>query len=93
MFSVMLDTDYMAKPQFKENFWGDWRKILGKNHTIQNLENCDFKPIYEWHQAEKEKKKLMTTEVSYLKILPFFGIISNHDNYCFCSSRFNLFSH
>ncbi|CAH1439981.1 unnamed protein product [Lactuca virosa] len=62
MFSVMLDTDYMAKPQFKENFWGDWRKILGKNHTIQNLENCDFKPIYEWHQAEKEKKKLMTTE-------------------------------
>ncbi|XP_027127242.1 DNA topoisomerase 1 isoform X1 [Coffea arabica] len=62
MFAVMLDTDYMSKPQFKENFFSDWKKILGKNHTIQNLENCDFRPIYEWHQKEKEKKKQMTTE-------------------------------
>ncbi|GJW92083.1 DNA topoisomerase 1 alpha-like protein [Tanacetum coccineum] len=62
MFAVMLDTDYMSKPQFKENFWSDWRNILGKNHTIQNLDNCDFKPIYEWHQAEKDKKKQMSTE-------------------------------
>ncbi|KAL8214718.1 hypothetical protein R6Q57_004167 [Mikania cordata] len=62
MFAVMLDTDYMSKPKFKENFWGDWRKILGKNHLIQNLDDCDFKPIYEWHQSEKEKKKQMSTE-------------------------------
>ncbi|KAK1434403.1 hypothetical protein QVD17_00143 [Tagetes erecta] len=62
MFAVMLDTDYMTKPKFKENFWNDWRKILGRNHTIQNLEDCDFKPIYEWHQREKEKKKQLTTE-------------------------------
>ncbi|KAI3742973.1 hypothetical protein L1987_60673 [Smallanthus sonchifolius] len=62
MFSVMLDTDYMTKPKFKENFWGDWRKILGKNNPIQNLDDCDFKPIYEWHQNEKEKKKQMSTE-------------------------------
>ncbi|KAI3829381.1 hypothetical protein L1987_03504 [Smallanthus sonchifolius] len=62
MFAVMLDTDYMTKPKFKENFWGDWRKILGKNHPIQNLDDCDFKPIYEWHQSEKEKKKQMSTE-------------------------------
>ncbi|KAI3745374.1 hypothetical protein L1987_58485 [Smallanthus sonchifolius] len=62
MFAVMLDTDYMTKPMFKENFWNDWRKILGRNHTIQNLEDCDFKPIYDWHQSEKEKKKQMSTE-------------------------------
>ncbi|KAI3795708.1 hypothetical protein L1987_38365 [Smallanthus sonchifolius] len=62
MFAVMLDTDYMTKPMFKENFWNDWRKILGRNHTIQNLEDCDFKPIYDWHQNEKEKKKQMSTE-------------------------------
>lgn len=62
MFAVMLDTDYMNKPQFKKNFFSDWKKILGKNHTIQNLEDCDFTPIYEWHQKEKEKKKQMTTE-------------------------------
>ncbi|KAM0051912.1 putative DNA topoisomerase [Helianthus debilis subsp. tardiflorus] len=62
MFAVMLDTDYMTKPKFKENFWEDWQKILGKKHVIQNLDDCDFKPIYEWHQSEKEKKKQMTTE-------------------------------
>ncbi|CAA2969751.1 topoisomerase I [Olea europaea subsp. europaea] len=62
MFAVMLDTDYMNKPTFKENFMSDWRKILGKNHIIQSLEYCDFTPIYEWHQKEKEKKKQMTTE-------------------------------
>ncbi|KAK4396983.1 DNA topoisomerase 1 beta [Sesamum angolense] len=62
MYAVMLDTDYMNKPKFKENFMTDWRKILGRNHVIQSLEHCDFTPIYEWHQKEKEKKKQMTAE-------------------------------
>ncbi|KAJ4725190.1 DNA topoisomerase 1-like [Melia azedarach] len=62
MFAVMLDTEYMQKPKFKENFWNDWRKLLGRNHVIQNLEDCDFKPIYEWHQEQKEKKKQMSSE-------------------------------
>ncbi|KAK2973842.1 hypothetical protein RJ640_011770 [Escallonia rubra] len=62
MFAVMLDTEYMNKPKFKENFMGDWRKILGKNHVIQNLDDCNFTPIYEWHQGEKEKKKQMSSE-------------------------------
>lgn len=62
MYAVMLDTEYMSKQQFKENFMNDWRKILGKNHVIQKLEDCDFTPIYEWHQSEKEKKKQMSTE-------------------------------
>ncbi|KAJ4826024.1 DNA topoisomerase 1 beta [Turnera subulata] len=60
MFAVMKDTDYMQKPKFLENFWADWRKLLGKNHVIQKLEDCDFTPIYDWHQQEKEKKKQMT---------------------------------
>ncbi|KAI7999895.1 Casein kinase 1-like protein HD16 [Camellia lanceoleosa] len=62
MYAVMLDTDYMNKPTFKENFMNDWRKILGKNHVIIKLEDCDFTPIYEWHQREKEKKKQMSSE-------------------------------
>lgn len=63
MFAVMLDTEYMTKPKFKENFMSDWKKILGNKHIIQNLEDCDFTPIYEWHQREKEKKKQMSTDV------------------------------
>ncbi|TKY67911.1 DNA topoisomerase 1 [Spatholobus suberectus] len=62
MYAVMRDTEYMQKDRFKENFWTDWRKLLGRNHLIQNLKDCDFTPIYDWYQSEKEKKKQMTTE-------------------------------
>lgn len=62
MFAVMKDTDYASKQKFIENFWGDWKQILGKNHVIKKFELCDFTPIYEWHLGEKEKKKQMTSE-------------------------------
>ncbi|KAH7288776.1 hypothetical protein KP509_31G042500 [Ceratopteris richardii] len=62
MFAVMRETDYMTKPKFLSNFWNDWKKILGPNHVIQSLEGCDFTPIYEWHLAEKEKKKSLSSE-------------------------------
>ncbi|KAK7263964.1 hypothetical protein RJT34_31564 [Clitoria ternatea] len=62
MYAVMRDTDYMQKDKFKDNFWNDWRKLLGRNHVIQNLKDCDFTPIYDWYQGEKEKKKQMTAE-------------------------------
>ncbi|CAO2833632.1 unnamed protein product, partial [Amaranthus hypochondriacus] len=62
MYAVMLETDYVKKEKFNENFFGDWRKILGKNHVIQDFSKCDFKPIYEWHLREKEKKKQMSAE-------------------------------
>ncbi|KAJ8437359.1 hypothetical protein Cgig2_023464 [Carnegiea gigantea] len=62
MYAVMLETDYVKKEKFNENFFNDWKKLLGKNHVIQDLKRCDFKPIYEWHLKEKEKKKQMTNE-------------------------------
>ncbi|KAL2944940.1 DNA topoisomerase 1 beta [Bienertia sinuspersici] len=62
MYAVMLETDYVKKEKFNENFFSDWKKILGKNHVIQDLSKCDFTPIFEWHQQEKERKKQMTTE-------------------------------
>ncbi|OMO78682.1 DNA topoisomerase I [Corchorus olitorius] len=62
MYAIMKDTDYMNKEQFKKNFWEDWSKLLGKNHIIKDLKNCNFDPIYEWHLQEKEKKKQMSSE-------------------------------
>lgn len=62
MYAMMLETDYIKKEKFNENFFNDWKKLLGRNHVIQDLKKCDFKPIYEWHLREKEKKKLMTSE-------------------------------
>ncbi|KAH9620317.1 hypothetical protein KSS87_021714 [Heliosperma pusillum] len=62
MYAVMLETDYINKEKFNENFFSDWKKLLGRNHVIQDLKKCDFRPIHEWHLREKEKKKLMTTD-------------------------------
>uniref|UniRef100_A0A453D4U8 DNA topoisomerase I n=1 Tax=Aegilops tauschii subsp. strangulata TaxID=200361 RepID=A0A453D4U8_AEGTS len=62
MFAVMKDTEYASKETFINNFFTDWRKILGKTHVITKFELCDFTPIYEWHLSEKEKKKQMTSE-------------------------------
>lgn len=79
MFAVMKDTDYASKQTFIDNFFTDWRKILGKNHVIKKFELCDFTPIYEWHLREKEKKKQMTSEV--LHVL-FWLIQQNEFSFC-----------
>ncbi|CAI9110670.1 OLC1v1010736C1 [Oldenlandia corymbosa var. corymbosa] len=55
LFAAMLDTEYIRKPRFRHNFFKDWRQILGENNVIQNLEDCDFSPIYEWHRREKDE--------------------------------------
>ncbi|GAB4858462.1 hypothetical protein Ancab_009936 [Ancistrocladus abbreviatus] len=62
MYAVMLETDYVQKPKFNENFFSDWKQLLGKNHTIKDLKKCDFTPIHQWHLGEKEKKKQMSSE-------------------------------
>lgn len=56
MFAVMRETDFYTNPRFRENFWKDWRKLLGKNHVIQKLDDCDFTPIYEWNLEKKKVK-------------------------------------
>jgi len=61
-FAVMKETDYMTKPTFLNNFWQGFEQVLGRNHVIKSLEKCDFTPIYEYHMAEREKKKSMTKE-------------------------------
>jgi DNA topoisomerase-1 len=63
MFAVMKDSDYATKQKFLKNFWEDWKAILGKGHVIKKFELCDFTPIYDWAQAEKERKKSMSAEV------------------------------
>lgn len=61
-FAVMKETDYMSKPIFLENFWDGFKGVLGPNHRIQCLEKCDFTPIYDWHMAERERKKNLSKE-------------------------------
>ena len=56
-YAVMLETDYVKNPVFNVNFFKDWKKVLGKSHTIQRLDKCDFRPIFDWAMKEREEKK------------------------------------
>ena len=61
-YAMMRETEYLKKATFVKNAWNAMKKVLGKDHTIKTLEKCDFTPIWEWHLAEKEKKKQTTKE-------------------------------
>eukprot|EP00892_Ulva_mutabilis_P005132 jgi/Ulvmu1/2991/UM015_0031.1 len=63
MYATMLDTDYVKeKPTFINNFWQDFKAILGPKHKIKTLDKCDFRDIYDHVMKEREAKKAMTKE-------------------------------
>ena len=57
LYAKYIDSDYVKNKIFNKNFWNDWRKYLGPNSVIKNLENVDFRPIYNYLIDMKEKKK------------------------------------
>ena len=56
-YAKYIETDYIKNKKFNKNFWKDWRLILGKDHEIQTLENCDFSLIYKYILKKKRIKK------------------------------------
>ena len=85
MYARYTDTEYITNRTFKKNFWLDWKKILGTEHKIKNLDGCDFTSIYQHILKEKEKKKELTKEqkeVRYfikklIRLCHFTCVISN----------------
>jgi len=76
-FAQMVDRDerlkhdkkrhrYSEDSKFIENFWKDWKKILGPGHKIKDIEHVDFTPVAQYlnkqSEAKKEAKKAMTKE-------------------------------
>ena len=43
--------------KFTDNFWKDWKKILGSSHVIKNFKNVDFSPIQRYLAKRSEDKK------------------------------------
>ena len=62
LYAKYYETEYVTNKTFNKNFWKDWKKILGKNHKIKDLEGCDFSKIYNYLVEEKMKKNDMTKE-------------------------------
>ncbi|KAI9006293.1 hypothetical protein CLU79DRAFT_840896 [Phycomyces nitens] len=64
-FAALLETDHAKNPTFQKNFFRDWQEVLKKdprNPEIKDFKKCDFRPIWEKFELDKEKKKQATKE-------------------------------
>lgn len=66
-FGAMLETDHAKDTTFRANFFKDFKAMCEKyppkeKVKITSLDKCDFRPMYEYFEAEREKKKAMTKE-------------------------------
>jgi len=62
-FAALIETDHGKNPVFQKNFFSDWQEILKKdsrNPKITSFEKCDFRPMFEYFEQEKERKKQLT---------------------------------
>ncbi len=77
--SMLNSTHNIENPTFNKNFFEDFSAILDKTgHAkdkqgnaikIKKFEKCDFKPIFEWFDTERNKKKaLPAAEKKALKL-------------------------
>lgn len=57
LYAKYIESVYVKNKIFNKNFWNGWRAVLGPNHIIKDLENVDFRRIYEYLLLQKEKKK------------------------------------
>lgn len=66
-FGSMLNSDHVEKKVFCNNFFKDFVKIL-ENYPprdgtkIKEFSHCDFTPIFNYVEAEREKKKQLSNE-------------------------------
>ena len=69
-FGTMLNSTHnVENPTFQKNFFDDFRKSLkesggakdksGNKIDIKDFKKCDFKGIFEYYDAEREKKKAL----------------------------------
>lgn len=68
--SMLNSTHNVENPTFNKNFFEDFKEILdktghgkapdGKTIKIAKFEKCDFKPIFEFYDGERQKKKSLS---------------------------------
>lgn len=64
-YAALLGTDWVENPTFRKNFFTDFLAVLRDSDPgcpIKEFDKCDFSPILQHLEAEKEKKKSLTKE-------------------------------
>ncbi|KAJ7251469.1 hypothetical protein B0H12DRAFT_1119107 [Mycena haematopus] len=65
-YAALIESDHAQSAQFNKNFFEDWKTVLKANPPrdgtkITSFELCDFRPMYEYFEEEKAKKKALTS--------------------------------
>lgn len=55
---------YSTDKTFRNNFWNDWKKILGPGHKIKDFDKVDFTPIANYIARNREEKKAKRKNMS-----------------------------
>ncbi|KAG6857680.1 hypothetical protein H0H87_004096 [Tephrocybe sp. NHM501043] len=66
-YGAMIETDHARDATFNKNFFEDWKVVMKKyppldGTKITSFELCDFRPMYEHFEAERAKKKAMSSQ-------------------------------
>ncbi|GAA97009.1 hypothetical protein E5Q_03683 [Mixia osmundae IAM 14324] len=66
-FGALIESDHAENRTFVDNFFADFQEVL-KDHPptngidIQEFDRCDFRPMFEHFEREKEARKSMTKD-------------------------------
>ncbi|KAH7820743.1 TOP1, topoisomerase IB [Monocercomonoides exilis] len=61
-YAQVMERESSKKPIFQKNFFNEFRKVLGKDHVIQEFGRCDFSPIYEHLQSIIDARNRLSPE-------------------------------
>ncbi|KAJ7218027.1 DNA topoisomerase I [Mycena pura] len=66
-YAALLESDHAQDATFNKNFFDDWKIVLKKHPPrdgtkVTTFGNCDFRPMFEYFEAEKAKKKAMSSQ-------------------------------
>ncbi|KAJ7188191.1 DNA topoisomerase I [Mycena filopes] len=66
-YAALIESDHARDDKFNENFFRDWQTVLKKHPPrdgtkVTNFLFCDFRPMFEYFEAEKAKKKSLSAQ-------------------------------
>ncbi|KAJ7045558.1 DNA topoisomerase I [Mycena alexandri] len=66
-YAALIESDHAQDAKFNDNFFRDWQTVLKKHPPrdgtkVTNFLFCDFRPMFEYFEAEKTKKKSLSAQ-------------------------------
>ncbi|KAJ3775054.1 DNA topoisomerase I [Lentinula raphanica] len=64
-YAALIESDHAKDAVFNKNFFNDWKTVLKKHPPldgtkINTFEKCDFRPMFDYFESEKAKKKALS---------------------------------